>query len=90
MKTKVFLRNLLSFGRVPDGRSDTLLEALARPFRIDLKLFLSRGTAARHRGQTISLFVSSSRNRLVNVLLQLGHVTGTCVLLNRSIIESFR
>ena len=30
-KTKVFLRNLLSFGRVPDGRSDTLLERSRPP-----------------------------------------------------------
>jgi hypothetical protein len=55
-----------------------------------LKLFVSNGTGARHRGQAISLFVSSSRNRLLKVLLQLGHVTGICVLLKRSIIESFR
>jgi hypothetical protein len=61
-----------------------------RPFLIALKLFVSSGTGARHRGQAISLFVSSSRNRLLNVLLQLGHVTGTCVLLKRSIIDSFR
>jgi len=30
-KTKVFLRNLLSFGRVPDGRSDTLLKRSRPP-----------------------------------------------------------
>jgi hypothetical protein len=55
-----------------------------------LKLFVSSGTGARQRGQAISFFDSSSPNRLLNVVLQLGHVTGTCVLLKRSIIESLR
>ena len=57
---------------------------------MDLKLLLSTGNGVRHRGQVISLFVSSSRNRLFTVLLQFGHVTGYCVLLNKSIIESLR
>jgi hypothetical protein len=57
--------------------------------RIDLKLSLSSGIAARHFGQAICVFDSTSLKRLLKVLLQLGHVTGICVLLKRSIIESF-
>jgi hypothetical protein len=55
---------------------------------MDLKLVLSTGNGVRHRGQVISVFVSSSRNRLLNALLQFGHVIGNCVLFNKSIIES--
>src|SRR5688572_2180914 len=54
---------------------------------MDLKPFRSTGNGVRHRGHVISVFVSSSRNRLLTELLQLGHVTTNCVLLKRSIIE---
>ncbi|MGZ8199134.1 MAG: hypothetical protein ACXWVP_12310, partial [Burkholderiales bacterium] len=60
---------------------------MPRFFRTEVKLFLSTGKGLRHRGQVISVFVSSSRKRLLNVLLQFGHVTGYCVLLSKSFIE---
>jgi hypothetical protein len=56
--------------------------------RIASIAFLSTGTGVRQRGQMMLALLSSSRNRLLNVFLQLGHVRGNCVLLNKSIIES--